>query len=155
MTSVVPCVSARHAPLSILSPSLTHDCAHVSLCWNGYAITRLRNTFLIAFSFRQLSFASLRGNCQLTSPPVRSCVCSARVVYHLQPDVSTVVCYESYHLFRPTPSSLCHPIISASLFCPFTSLVPLHPCRISTRRNCFHCPGIYVVRYPRRLCCPL
>ena len=84
------------------------------------------------FLFAPLFFVSLCGNRQTMLPTVQSRVRSDGVVCHLQPFVSTTVRYASYCSIRPTSSSLCHPIISASLCRPSPPLVALHLCRVST-----------------------
>ena len=61
------------------------------------------------------------------SPPVRSCVHSARMGYHLRPALSTMVRSASYCPSRPPPFSICNPIISAYLCHPSPSFAI--PCR--------------------------
>ena len=63
---------------------------------------------------------------------VQSHVRSARVGYHIRPDVISAVLSASYRLARPLPEYIYNPIISASLRRPLPPLVALHLCRVST-----------------------
>ena len=143
---------AMHHRLFFSHHLLTHNRAHVSLCRYGDAVTRLRNSFLISFSLCQLSFASLCGDGQPISPPVRLHVHSAGVGYHLRPAVITAVHSASYLSDCPPPSTLIHPITYAPLCHTLPSLVALYLCHVSNHHHHLHCLRIYASHRPRRRC---
>ena len=113
---------ATHHRIFLPRHLLTHNRVHISLFQGGDAATHLHNKCFIDFSYRKLSFASIRVESHPMSPPVQSRVRYARLGYHLRPVISTAVCSMSYHLAQPIKSSLRHPIISVSL------CRPLSPC---------------------------
>ena len=134
---------------------LTHYSAPISLCQGRDTVTRLLNTFYCFLFAPTLSFNSLCGDRHPVLSLMKLRVCSTGVGCHIQPAGSTTVRSASYRPSRPTPSSICHPIISAFIRCPLPSLVALHIRRVSTRCHHLHRPVISAAHLPCRRCSPL
>ena len=132
--TVVPRVSARNAPSSILSPSSprSRSRAHFSLPVRGCRHLSPQYLFCRFIFAQTLSLASLRGNRRLMWPSgARSRIRSAGAVYRIRTAVSTKVRSTSCRTARSTPSSLHRPIVYTSLLHPSPSLVAPHLRRVS------------------------
>ena len=116
----------------------------------------------LTFAFRlggcrcHSGWATARHHIELLMlPPVQSYVRSAGVGCLPRPAFITAVRSTSYYMARSPPSSILHPITSASLRRPLPPFVALHLCRVSTHRHRLHCPEISVDHPTRHRCRPL